>query len=158
MKATPSEASTKKGPGNSDTQPRQFWVDIQSDSKFSDIQLRLDYYGCTPDLCLPLTHQYSIQLKAEDRGSRTFGMNNGSKGNTRERANSKSSIPNENSRMQRMDANKDGSVSYEEMCEMMKKQRAANYSVEDTRRQFERLDSNKDGLISMMWSKIPEKL
>ena len=149
VKATPSEASAKKGPGNSDTQPRQFWVDIKSDSKFSDIQLRLDYYGCTPDLCLPLTHEYSIQLKAEDRGSRTFGMNKGNKGNTREQARSKSSVPNENSRMQRMDANKDGSVSFEEMCEMMKKQRAANYSEQDTRRQFERLDSNKDGQISI---------
>ncbi|VGO23403.1 TlpA family protein disulfide reductase [Pontiella sulfatireligans] len=78
--ATPAEASAKKGPGDSDTQPRQFWVNITANKPVEAIQLKLNYFGCTPDLCLALTHEYTIQLKAENRGSSTYGMNRGKKG------------------------------------------------------------------------------
>lgn len=78
--ADPVEASAVKGPGESDTKPRQFWVNIQSGAKLADMKLKLHYYGCTPNLCKALTHEYTIAFKEEDRNSRTFGFNRGSKG------------------------------------------------------------------------------
>jgi hypothetical protein len=81
--ATPAEASAKKFSGDSDSNPRQFWVDISSDKPFKEIELTLDYYGCTSEICLPLTHEYIIKMENENRGSRTFGMNKGRAGNSR---------------------------------------------------------------------------
>lgn len=81
--ADPMEASAAKGPGESDTKPRQFWVNIKSDSKPADIKLKLHYFGCTPNLCKALTHEYTIAFKEEDRNSRTFGFNRGSRGQQR---------------------------------------------------------------------------
>ena len=75
--ASPREASAAKGPGDSDTQPRQFWVDIKSQAPLSDIKLKLSYFGCTPDMCEALTHKYTIQFTPEDRGSNTYGFNRG---------------------------------------------------------------------------------
>ncbi|MEP3481702.1 MAG: hypothetical protein ABJZ55_20835 [Fuerstiella sp.] len=79
------EASAAKGPGDSDTEPRQFWVNIKSDSKPSEIKLKLHYFGCTPDLCKAMTHEYTIAFTEEDRNSRTFGFNRGSKNQQRGR-------------------------------------------------------------------------
>ena len=75
--ATPSTATAQPGPGDSDTQPRQFWVDIDGAIPYDELGLTLHYYGCTPDLCMALTHNYTILLEDENRGSRTFGMNRG---------------------------------------------------------------------------------
>ncbi len=83
--ATPAEASAKKVSGDSDSNPRQFWVDISSDKPFKEIRLKLDYFGCTSEMCLPLTHEYIIKIEKENRGSRTFGMNKGRAVNTRRR-------------------------------------------------------------------------
>ncbi len=138
--AAPAEASAKKGEGDSDTKPRQFWVDISSEKPFDEIKLKLDYFGCTPEMCLPLTHEYTIKMENENRGSRTYGMNRGRAGN---------SIRNNRggSRMQRLDTNKDGSVSFDEMFVQMKR-RNSNISQEKAQQQFNRMDSNKDGVLS----------
>jgi hypothetical protein len=85
VSAKPTEAIAKRGPGDSDTEPRQFWVDIKSGKTPGDIQLALHYFGCTPDLCMALTHEYTIHFKAEDRGSNTYGFNRGPRGEKRER-------------------------------------------------------------------------
>lgn len=45
VKATPQEATAKKGEGNSDTEPRQFWIDIGGASPSDKIELTLHYYG-----------------------------------------------------------------------------------------------------------------
>lgn len=75
--ATPTEATAAQGPGDSDTQPRQFWVDIDGAIPYDELGLTLHYYGCTPDMCMALTHEYTVLLEDENRGSRTFGMNRG---------------------------------------------------------------------------------
>lgn len=78
--ATPTEATAARGPGDSDTQPRQFWVDIDGAIPYDELGLTLHYYGCTPDMCMALTHEYTVLLEDENRGSRTFGMNRGPRG------------------------------------------------------------------------------
>lgn len=78
--ATPTEATAKLGPGDTDTEPRQFWVDITGAIPYDEIGLTLHYYGCTPDMCMALTHEYTVLLEDENRGSRTFGMNRGPRG------------------------------------------------------------------------------
>lgn len=75
VSATPTEAVAKQGPGDEDTQPRQFWVDVKDAEPGQEIGLALHYYGCTPDFCVAMSHEYTIRLEDENRGSRTFGMN-----------------------------------------------------------------------------------
>lgn len=77
--ATPQEATAEKGDGDSDTQPRQFWVDISGAHPSDMIELTLHYYGCTPNMCQALTHKYIISIAPEDRGARTFGFNKGNR-------------------------------------------------------------------------------
>lgn len=77
VKANPTTATAKKGVGDSDVQPRQFWVDIEGGNPSDELQLALRYYGCTPEMCMAMMHEYTIRLEDENRGSRTFGMNHG---------------------------------------------------------------------------------
>jgi len=83
VKATPREASAAVGEGDSDSEPRQFWVDIDSDQPFDEMQLAFHYFGCTDEVCLALTHNYSIKLEAADDGARTYGFNRGQRGSGR---------------------------------------------------------------------------
>ena len=84
VRATPQEATAEKGEGNSDTEPRQFWVDISGVSPSDKIEVKLHYYGCTPGMCQALTHKYTIIIKPDDSGARTFGFNKGKRrGNNR---------------------------------------------------------------------------
>jgi hypothetical protein len=138
--ASPAEATAKKGEGDSDTKPRQFWVDIASDKPFSELEIKLDYFGCTSVLCLPLTHEYTIKMENENRGSRTYNMNKGEAGNS-----NRNTAP--RSRMERLDMNKDGKVSFDEMYTQMKN-RNGNMSKDKAQQQFDRMDSNKDGFLS----------
>lgn len=139
--ATPSSATAKKGSGDSDTLPRQFWVDIQSATPGGSIELKLNYFGCTSTLCMALTHQYTIQLAPLNDGSRTYGMNKGKR-------NSKRTSTGGSNRMARMDSNKDGAISFEEMYARTQKQRGTDSSEQQTRRRFNSLDTNKDGSLS----------
>ncbi len=139
--ASPEEASAKIGEGDSDTKPRQFWVDIASDKPFGELNLKLDYFGCTSDMCLPLTHEYTIKMEIENRGSRTFGMNTGRNGQVQRPTDA-------GSRMARLDADKDGKVDFEEMYIQMKK-RNGNMSRDNAEQLFDRMDSNKDGFLSV---------
>ena len=84
--ATPAEVSAAKGPGDSDAEPRQFWVNIKSDKTPGDIKLALHYYGCTPDICQALTHEYTIHFAPENRGANTYGFNRGPGGSGGEKA------------------------------------------------------------------------
>lgn len=79
VRATPQQASANKGVGDSDTEPRQFWVDISGASPSDKLELTLYYYGCTPDMCEALTHKYTIILADDDKGARTFGFNKGNR-------------------------------------------------------------------------------
>lgn len=78
--ATPAEASAKKGPGDKDTEPRQFWVDIEGNSPGASIELSMHYFGCTDTMCKALTQDYTVQFKPAEMGSSTFGFNRGPRG------------------------------------------------------------------------------
>ncbi|MDF1823614.1 MAG: hypothetical protein P1U68_03170 [Verrucomicrobiales bacterium] len=78
--ATPQEASAVRGEGDYDSEPRQFWVEIDSAKPSDKFKLAFHYYGCTEEVCLALTHGYDIELVAADDGSRTYGFNRGQKG------------------------------------------------------------------------------
>lgn len=75
--ADPATAVAAKGPGDSDTQPRQFWVNVDGHGKPGDIKLSLHYYACSPGMCEAMTHEYTIAFKDEDKNSRTFSFNRG---------------------------------------------------------------------------------
>lgn len=79
VEASPCMASAKKGSGKTDSDPRQFWVSFRSDSPIEDTEITLNYFACTDSLCLALSQSYTIHFEAVDDGSRTFGMNRGSK-------------------------------------------------------------------------------
>jgi hypothetical protein len=143
--ATPESGTAKKGPDDSDTLPRQFWVDITNATPGGAIQLKLNYFGCTSELCMALTHEYTIQIKAKDDGSRTYNMNKGTRGS---KQNSPSGGGDRMARMARMDSDNDGAVSFEEMCVTTKKQRGTDYSEQQTRRRFDSIDTDKNGSIS----------
>ncbi|MEO0514351.1 MAG: hypothetical protein AAF086_03540 [Planctomycetota bacterium] len=75
--ASPNEATAAVGEGDSDTKPRQFWVDIASDGPPGEATLTLHYYGCTPTFCTAMTQTYTIRFEAEDREARTYGFRRG---------------------------------------------------------------------------------
>lgn len=153
MTATPVEASAKKGDGDKDTKPRQFWVDIKSEEKPGKITLTLDYYGCTPDQCMALTHDYTIALEDENRGSRTYGMNRGG-GRSAGRGGSSSGGGREGSspkgggrQLADIDKNKDGSASFEEFLASARERRGADVDQERVKSRFDTMDTNKDGKL-----------
>ena len=75
VSTTPAEAVAKKRSGDEEKFPRQFCVDIEGSEPGQEIDLAFHYYGCTPDFCVAMTHDYTISLENEKRCSRTFGMN-----------------------------------------------------------------------------------
>lgn len=77
VKASPIEASAKKGAGDKDVEPRQFWVDIESDSPGASFELSMHYFGCTHTMCKAMTQVYTVELKPAEMGSSTFGFNRG---------------------------------------------------------------------------------
>lgn len=155
MTATPAEASAQVGHGDKDSQPRQFWVDIKSNGTPGPIELKLDYFGCTPDMCMALTHGYTIELKDQNRGSRTYGMNRGgpraSKGTRgsgkRETAKRESSRGGAG-QITQMDTNKDGSVSYQELLTSARAKRGEQVKPERVKSRFDSIDTNKDGKVT----------
>jgi len=140
VNASPAEASANKGEGDSDAKPRQFWVDITSDRPFKAMTLKFDYFACSGDQCFALSHEYSIKMEEENRGSRTYGMNTG-------RTTPTKNTNQKGSRLERMDRNKDGRVSYDEMYAQMKK-RNSKLTKERAHQQFDKMDTNKDGFLS----------
>lgn len=138
--ATPKEASAKKGPGDSDTLPRQFWVEVKGAHPGEEIQLRVDYFGCAPGMCLALSHDYTIRIESEDRGSATYGLNRGPKS-------SKTRSTAGGNRFAQMDSNNDGSLSLEELG-AYEQERRGTVDKERTQRKFDKMDVNHDGTLS----------
>ena len=83
VKATPAKASGPKVERDTDTEPRQFWVEIDSEGKPGDIKLSLHYFACTPDFCEAMTHNYTISFEDEAREARTYGIRRNRGGNDR---------------------------------------------------------------------------
>lgn len=82
---TPAEAVASRGQGESDTEPRQFMIDVSDLEPGATMKLTLHYYGCTDEFCKPLTHEYLIRLAAEDRAASTFGFRGGGRPDPRGR-------------------------------------------------------------------------
>jgi hypothetical protein len=171
VSATPVEATAEKGRGDTDTRPRQFWVDIDGASPSDELQLALHYYGCTPDMCVAMTHEYTIRLENENRGSRTFGMNRGPGGGG-ERAGPRGGQrggqfggprgpgggPGGGGGHQpqgrgpgggiaQMDANQDGEITLAEVTEGERQRRGDAFSEERVQRMFDFFDEDQDGII-----------
>lgn len=140
--ANPKTARALVGQGDSDSKPRQFWVDVSGEHSFEDIVLTLNYYACNADMCRALSQEYTISLEPENRGSRTYGMNKGKRGASKQSANS-------SQRMQRLDLDKDGRVSFDEMYMQMKSKQGEDFSREKARQQFNRMDTNDNGYLSV---------
>ncbi|MGJ8743031.1 hypothetical protein [Polaribacter sp.] len=131
--ASPQEANAEKGPGESDTKPRQFWVDITGANPSDKIELTFHYYGCTPTMCKAFTHKYTINITPENNGARTFGFNKGQrKKNNQGVKNSSNSF---GKTLENMDANADGKISKSEAKGKLKEN-------------FNKRDKNKDGYIT----------
>ncbi|QDT05057.1 hypothetical protein K227x_34550 [Rubripirellula lacrimiformis] len=77
---TPATAVANKGPGDSDTEPRQFKLSVSADKPPGDIKLKLHYYACSPGMCKAMTHEYTIAFQDMDRNSRTYSFNRGQGG------------------------------------------------------------------------------
>ena len=73
----PPTAVANKGPGDSDTEPRQFKLRVDSDGTPKDVKLKIHYYACSPGMCEAMTHEYTIAFKDENRNSRTYSFNRG---------------------------------------------------------------------------------
>ena len=73
----PSSGQANKGPGDSDTEPRQFKLKVDCDGTPADIKLKIHYFACTPGMCEGLTHEYLIAFKDMNRNSRTYSFNRG---------------------------------------------------------------------------------
>ena len=73
----PPTAVANKGPGDSDTEPRQFKLKVDADGKPGDIKLKIHYYACSPGMCEAKTHEYTIAFADMDRNSRTYSFNRG---------------------------------------------------------------------------------
>ena len=78
--ASPVEASAEQGVGNSDSQPRQFWVDIEADAVPEELTLTYHYYACTDTMCEAMSHEYTVRFEIDDNASRTYGFNRGERG------------------------------------------------------------------------------
>ncbi len=83
VSATPSAASAKQGRGDSDSEPRQFWVDIDGATPGDKIDITYHYFACAPGICLALSHTYTIEITPEGKGASTYGFNRGKRGANR---------------------------------------------------------------------------
>ncbi len=173
VKANPTTATAKKGVGDSDVQPRQFWVEIEGANPSDELQLALHYYGCTPDMCMAMTHEYTIRLEDETRGSRTFGMNRGPRGQAQaqgrggqrggnqarqrggNRAVPRAARDRDVDRFTQMDNDGDGTVDLEDILAMEKQRRGDDFSEERAQRIFDYFDTDQNGLISKEESEKP---
>ena len=73
----PPTAVANKGPGDSDTEPRQFKLKVDCDGKPADVKLKIHYYACSPGMCEAKTHEYTIAFEEMGRNSRTYSFNRG---------------------------------------------------------------------------------
>ena len=73
----PPTKQANKGPGDSDSEPRQFKLKVNSEGKPGDVKLKIHYFACTPGMCKGLTHEYTIAFEDMNRNSRTYSFNRG---------------------------------------------------------------------------------
>lgn len=73
----PPTAVANKGPGDSDTEPRQFKLKVDSNGTPADVKLKIHYYACSPGMCEAKTHEYTIAFEDMNRNSRTYSFNRG---------------------------------------------------------------------------------
>jgi hypothetical protein len=148
--ATPSEASAAKGSGDSDTEPRQFWVDVKGAHTGDEIELTLHYFGCAPGVCMALTHKYTLRIEATNNGAITYGINRGARNSSK--GSSKSEVKGQSQgggdRFSKMDINCDGKITFTEMCAQQKSRDPDGFDSARIKRRFDQIDTNHNDSIS----------
>lgn len=148
IKVTPATGTGPKVEQESDIDPREFIVDVDSEESADSFELTVKYFACNDEqgFCIPVTQTYVVNLKQDRDGgqARRSGSRGGRPGGSRQ---SGSGRPGERSsqggrsqggfnveRLMSFDSNKDGKVSRDEMPEPL-------------RRMLDRADSNGDDAI-----------
>jgi hypothetical protein len=150
VSAEPLEAVAAKSSGESDADPREFWVTFDGDTLPESIVLTMNYFACTETLCLPLSQEYTILFEKDNAGGWAYGFSPNKNRNSEQgkKNTDEKKSPSQRSRMERMDADKDGAVSLSEMSAMMKKRGGQDIDETQIRRRFDELDKDEDGKLS----------
>lgn len=124
---------------SADVDPREFLIDINSDSKITEpLEITAKFMICddAETFCIPVTEVFTVQLKEDpELGRRMSGMRaRGGRGNRDGRRGRGNNRGNRAERMMRRDTNKDGKISKEEAPEPMQER-------------FDDFDTNDDGFL-----------
>ncbi len=153
IKVTPETGTGPKVEQESDIDPREFIVDVDSEESADSFELTVKYFACNDEqgFCIPVTQTYVVNLQQDRDGgqARRSGSRGGRPGGSGQSrgGQSGSGRPGERSpqggrppggfsveRLMSFDRNKDGKVSRSEMPEPL-------------RRMHDRADSNGDDAI-----------
>jgi hypothetical protein len=156
IKVTPETGTGPKVEQESDIDPREFIVDVDSEKSADTFELTVKYFACNDEegFCIPVTQTYVVNLKQDRDGGQA--QRSGSRGGSGGSSQSGSGRPGERSpqggrspggfsveRLMGYDKNKDGKVSRNEMPAQM-------------RRMLDRADSNGDDAIDEKEAKAIE--
>jgi hypothetical protein len=142
---TPSMAEAPKLNVESDTEPREFLVDVKNWKAGMPITVEIQYFACNEKKgwCEAVEQTFTVWLEKDETAGMVSGRTHFPGGNAQTgRTNTTGN------RMSQMDTNNNGSVSFEEMCAQVKKQRPNDFNETRMRRRFDSLDTNHDGKLS----------
>ncbi|MDP6779848.1 MAG: EF-hand domain-containing protein [Candidatus Latescibacteria bacterium] len=128
---SPASGTGPKVDVESDSDPREFLVEIEGAEATEPIELTARYFACNSDegWCIPVTQIYAIILERDRDGGSAFGR--GRPGGQRERAAGPRNVA---ERIRSRDRNGDGVLGRDEVPEQMA-------------RRFDEMDSNGDGTL-----------
>ena len=125
VKVTPSRGSGPRVKEPADKDPREFLLDISSDTRGRPLDLTVRYFACddADTFCVPVTQRYAVYLERDPDG-----------GNSRRRSRFARGRFNFQARFQELDDNQDGKLALDEVPGRL-------------RRRFPLLDANDDGFV-----------
>ncbi|MGE9269371.1 MAG: hypothetical protein ACQKBU_01095, partial [Verrucomicrobiales bacterium] len=141
---TPKSAESPKLNVESDSEPREFLVNVSNWKADHPIEVEIQYFACNQKLgwCKPITQSFTIWLEEDETGGKVAGrshnpssrrINRNGRGEEQTGANDRLEQGRNRSLMAREDRNQDGKVSKEEF--------------RGSEQRFRRLDQNQDGYI-----------
>ncbi len=131
IKLSPTSGEGPKVDVASDSDPREFLVEIEGAESREPIELTVRYFACNSEegWCIPVTQQVAIRLERDRDGGRAFG-----RGRTGGQRGSPAGPRSMAERLRSRDRDGDGKLSRDEVPERMA-------------RRFDRMDTNGDGFI-----------
>ncbi len=152
---TPAMAEAPKLSVEHDTDPREFLVDVKNWKAGTPIKVEIQYFACNEEKgwCEAVGQEFTVWLEQDKTAGmvsgRTHfpGRNRSGQSQWRGQTQSSSSMK-RGGRFTQMDTDKDGAVSFVELCAQVKKQRPENYNEKNIRRRFDSMDTNHDGGLS----------